>query len=407
MLEHLLGGGARPCTGINAEAELVDEDPANFRRSSLSLSAAVHIGTLGYYASCLVRLKALFDSGKAEAVMMFQWGSFDETPMALRSKKEPGGVRTDSVALDRQAKPLKILQSDFVIGILCRPSCGEPDGSDSYELLQFPLPLPLQSLDRCTGANLVQALEVAFSVPGLHALRSCVPYVLDAYTGDRAGSNDAAIEQRTESLRKRDEKPASSIRLPCCAHIAATVQGRSFSPVEVQITGVISASLYMAQPGEIAKLEQIMQHVLAFGTEVRRGCHGQAVEWAHHRDVVLDLFLGSSVEAPGVPRNTTLRRRALGRLLTGDLAATAIVLHFDDELYTPKSWAQEVVKHLLPGVIAVFARHRWVAAYGPVAEYGLLGCVHDVLHRACVPWLQGLTTAKMNVRAGSLVIAPD
>lgn len=393
LTDHLLGAGVRPCIGPTAEAAMLDEEVTNIARTLLQVAAAMHVGTLGLYASLLLRLHALFSSGALEPVMLLQWGTFDETPMVLREKLNKGADEGSGPAVSRQGKPLKILQSDFIVAILCAVR-GADDSHEAFELMVLPVPLHLQSLDRATGPNLVQALDRVFSIPQLSSLRAAVPLVVDAYTGDRASANDCAVGQRSELLTRRDGFPSPTLRLPCFAHVGATAQGRSFGPVQREITGVIALALVMAGPGELVSLQRIMECVLASGTEVRRGTHVFAAEWADYRDSVLDLFVGR-VDCISTPVGRE-RRRELGRLLCSNLASSSIILYSDAEL-SVHQWAKLVVRYVLPRPVPLFARHRWVAAYDPLAECGLLSACHDLLGRACVPWLQGQTTSKIKV----------
>ena len=396
VVDHVLGAGPRVCIGPEAEAAILEESRSNIGRTMLQVAAALHVGTHGLYASLFLRLHNLFESGVLEPVMLLQWGTFDETPMVMRETLDTRSLCKASPALTtRQGKPLEILQSDFIVAILCAVRGGGADDSqhEAFELLVLPVPLHLQSLDRATGPNLVQALDRVFSIPQLSSLRACVPLVVYGYTGDRASANDCAVGQRSELLTRRDGFPSPTLRLPCFAHVGATAQGRSFGPVQREITGVIAIALVMAGPGELVSLQRIMEHVLATGTEARRGTHIFAVEWAHYRDCVLDLFVGC---AGSISTLAGKRRRELGKLLTCNLASSSIVLYFDAE-QSVREWAKQVVRYVLPGPIPLFARHRWVAAYDPVAECGLLSVCHDLLGRACVPWLQWQTTSKIKV----------
>ena len=216
---------------------------------------------------------------------------------------------------------MKILQSDFIVGILCALPSG-PGGAqqhDAFEVVTLPVIAPLQSLDRATGQNICQAADRVFSIPQLSALRASVPLVVDAFTGDRASSNDCAVEQRSALLGRRHGLESPPLRLPCFAHVVATCQGRAFGPVQREVIGVIATALVMSGPGELAKLQVIMEHVLACDTKIRTGTHIFASQWAEYRDCVLDLLAGPPGSGSEVVRS---RRFELGRLLTGDLTKT-------------------------------------------------------------------------------------
>ena len=154
-------------------------------------------------------------------------------------------------------------------------------GPDRFELLKMPVPLPLQNLDRCTGVNMMQALQFSLSIPGLSDLRREAKCVVHAYTADRAGANDTCLDARAALLAQRGDGSSPSIRLPCFAHVAATIQGRAFAPVETYITGIIAIALTHASPGQTLAFRNMLIHVLMLGTQVHDFVnHPRAAGWA-------------------------------------------------------------------------------------------------------------------------------
>ena len=92
LVDNLQGGGVRPCIGMTAESASVGECRKHFGRTCLQVAAALHMGSLGAYASFLTRLQGRIASGEMEPVMMLQWGTFDETPLTLMENTEAGGA---------------------------------------------------------------------------------------------------------------------------------------------------------------------------------------------------------------------------------------------------------------------------------------------------------------------------
>ena len=214
------------------------------------------------------------------------------------------------------------------------------------------------------------------------------PVVIHAYTADRATANDASLESRAAGLSERDGRSNPSIRLPCFAHVAATIQGRCFAPVGTYITGVIALALVHAAGGEVAAFRKMLIHVLQLGTVVHSFTnHVRAVGWSSYRDSVLGLLLPDSIQGKA-------RLQNFRRFLTGDITSDPIEMFFEGGCDL-RTWAEQVAANLLPGVLPLHARHRWVASYDIVGQCALLDLVHGLLRRAGVPWLQQQTTAKV------------
>ena len=167
LVNHVFGDLPLPAIVIEAEARMLGEDPRTLKRSVLQTGAFLHSGTLAVYSGCIKRLLSLVAAGSLELVAVLEWATFDETPMVFRQAAQ------SDLSAPHQAVTGKILQTDYMVGILVSVpvAAGLPQ---RFELLNMPVPLPLQNLDRCTGVNMMQALGYSLVIPDLSELRVCL-----------------------------------------------------------------------------------------------------------------------------------------------------------------------------------------------------------------------------------------
>ena len=321
----------------------------------------------------------------------------------------------------------KIVQTESAVGLLVE----ELDGSGTFHFWHIPLLSRLRVVDSCTGSNLQAILLDEQDIWGLQCARERAENKMDISTADRASANDSAEEGMANTFPEN-----LRLRLPCVAHIASSVQGRSFNAIAFVIKHIISCSLAMRPAGAVQAFREQLISVLVGSVLVHDApCPAPGHPARVHREAIFNLAFPPDSKAilkcllwgvtpeyvreiimwrwsvlfktsgsvsmdcfaclwsvcgvifvqAAIERNTTLCL-----LLNGDLESEVI------DWYVPgssgkevdtRSWAKSVACILLPAAIRPFHKQRWCNSLAPLASYMLLANCHRLLQRVVPRWL--------------------
>ena len=323
----------------------------------------------------------------------------DETPHRLREKRCGTRRRTSTESSTSTAvmfsgnnnsptgkqEPrnslFKIIQSDAKMIIIAKDIA-----SKVYKLLQFDVPLPLQHVDRTTGRNLKRVMafliQTFTSLDVFRMKADADAFHSDIFTMDRASANDTCLDGYTADGKKFD---LGTMRLPCFAHAADTVQGRAYASIAGDITGIIAMSLDMQASGSATSLRDDIVAFLKANLDV----HDMAPvpPWDPKRvkrDAMLSVLIPLDSDA------AKARLTQLKRLLPVDLESDRLHMNVVGGLaaFNVEEWADETAEALFPKAIPPFPRTRWLQSLSELNEYALLGNCNKVLFRVVNPWLR-------------------
>lgn len=364
---------------IGALSRILSMPRRTLQRKLTTSAAAIYFGSRALASSWISSVLQRERSGVVKVVACFKHVLYDETPLSLRSGSE------------RDAVPNKLFQSEVQLAIVTQ-SVKEPH---RFACSLLALPQIIQTLRRGTGPILKKALDRACGVPFWRELETQCDGVFscEVSCADRAGANNVA-----EDLIYADTEDVARARFPCYAHISATSQGRGMSSCSDDITGVISTSLQMGNAGETTDFRDCIAQVLE--SSITAVLDAYPFPSSSEGNIYLAACLRATL--PGTDQGLQ-RAKELSMLLTSDIRESAIVLRVPGGQLDRAVWARRVADLLLPAGIKVFPRHRWCNSLESIASYSLLGCVHNVLHRAGKLWLGA--TKKVSVPAPQNVVS--
>ena len=383
-VNYFLGDEAPP-VNIGRCADVLKMPPRTFKRRLQTLASAVFFGSRALAASLIFMFRRkMVQPASCRVVGIFRSVAYDETPMKCRVARQDADNQGPETA--------KLMQAECQFMVLYQNlPVLEPD-KGAFDCMVLNLPCPVQVADRGTGEVLQAAIDKVSEVPGLSHFRAENPaaFSTDVSHCDRAKSNSRA----EDGLFARHGIPR--LRMPCVAHMASTAQGRGFAVVADDLTGIISLSLSQSSAsGQALEFQHHIRDVL-FESIVRIHHHPPLPD-THPRSQQLLQFLHHCL--PGTDAGKK-RADALHTLLlrSSDMWSVEITLQCAPGTDDRWVWAKQVAKLLLPSMIRVFPRHRWVHSFNDVRAYALLG-INNVLQRGGLRWLAGKAPVPMAVVA--------
>ena len=300
--------------------------------------------------------------------------SYDETPLQVRSRNYDKMKVPD-------AKPAtsKLLQKELTLAILTRPLvAGNAElVKPKFDLALLHLPCPVHLMQRGTGEVTKLCLDEDLDVPFLNevmAINDSV-FAADVTAADRAAPNNRAEDGMWV------DRGLPRLRFPCYAHTTSSSVGRALGCCSADISGQIAMSLCMRDAGATAEFRRCIAQALLINAEI---LDVPAYAPDHDQNVYLDVLLKSCLPGTGAG---AMRARKLKQLLTSDVREQRIQLRVLGGQLNLHSWAEAVAENLLPTMIALFPRHRWLNSLESVAAYSLLANIHNVLPLAGSLWL--------------------
>ena len=232
-VSHYLGDVAPP-VNVTRNAEKLNMPPRTFKRRMQTLAAAAFFGTRALAASLISTLQRKALQPTFRVVGIFRPVAYDETSMKTRVH------RKENKEDPQLPVTTKLLQAECQFMVLYQnlPLESEED-KGAFDCIVLNLPCRVQVADRGTGEVLQAAVDKVSEIPGLASFRdeNAAAFSTDVSHCDRAKSNNRA----EDGLFARHGVPR--VRMICVAHIASTAQGRGFSVVADDLTGIISMSL--------------------------------------------------------------------------------------------------------------------------------------------------------------------
>lgn len=288
------------------------------------------------------------------------------TDMAIGSIFE---VATDS-------SPAKLLQSELHFVFLYSVH-GE------YYFLKLRCPVFVQSIQRCTGENVLQAL------------REHTPNVLEsANAGVAHRKQRFAITDRGAGMLKAERGFAElrpdvvSLQGTCDIHRCSILRDRVMAYAERHVSGLIHMMLSMHEAGGVAAFRSAIRRVL----EERLVFHPQppSPQQVRKNKKVFDLVCDPR------DKNNALRSVVVCTLANGDWSDTKNVHHWcgprcvcgGTEASCLTVFSAVFVMSLLPKAIPKFPRHRWTRAEQSVDAVCVLLVVHDIGTAAFLEWMR-------------------
>ena len=207
VLQHVLGPTPRPLMPVTVEAQFFGMAPDSLKTTIRSGASAVHFGERAWVGSLLSHLNARTcgPGCQYEPFSTVSWTTYDETPLPFRTedfsatKTFPDIPETrvtasglsslnDKVGPNPKAKKeqrsCKVVQSDGAISI-----CLKHRENGSFVILEVPLHMPLQLVDRTTAEAIAACQTESMSIPFYHTLRDKFKHKYDASTCDQAAPN--------------------------------------------------------------------------------------------------------------------------------------------------------------------------------------------------------------------------
>jgi hypothetical protein len=331
------------------------------------LAAEVHLlSRLGW--DCLVgKIVAMTEAGTVKPMCVVCSAQYDETPTVYRTRNA-GQKQSDGKVQPQITKVVQIeLQAAVVVMM-------------NGNLFTFwtELPCRLGAVDRCTSEVLVSLLRrEVHDLKWMNALRAHVDVQIDCGVCDRAASN-----LRTERIL------AATIgrwrlTVHCEVHMLSTVQQKTLTLLDHDLSGMISLSLVMQAVGSVEKLRRHLVRVIMGSLNVYPGAHRYSNEAAvSHRTGLFDVLFDDSA-------SDRQRRIVLEFWLQGDLRSDRL------EYYGPvpdrKAMAEAVALAILPGPIPVFQRHRWLNSTESIRQIARLMNIHNFGARVIPAWIAELS----------------
>ena len=314
-----------------------------------------------------------------QPIMFIKKTRYDETPSKLRLHSEGA---TQAQSSTEQARFAKAFQFELSFEILVRDT-----KKDVFLHLVGMVPCDLTVVDRttaeCTKAVILKHLE---SVPELQRTAGLFPAKFQLTTIDRYPANFKA-----ERSVQWDDPTWKRATFPCNVHRLAQVSTVTMNLVELDVSGLIAASLSFDNAGVLHQMRSILRGI--FETELT--VYFSSPPNAQHRTAVYDLFLPLHEEdmnraSRRPPRKHHLlrmiQRTILDATLNGDIEGEEIQ-HFctmgccDDFQDTMKKHLDYATFALLPHKLPRFPRTRWSNREGSICWSGLLSCHHGLLLR--------------------------
>jgi len=376
--------GDRPLRGMSWAAEkdmagVPDMETQTFQNRMVETAGAIFVSSRMAFGSLVS--KFLGKPDVYEPVMLMSSICSDEVSITMRT---PEASSSDVRAVGTKPIPqlLKVLETLLTMGILIRCLT-----TTQFIFERLHLPCPLQHLDRCTADNLLAAyLETVNGIGLTTETINRFPIVVGGTCMDLFSGNQKMLN----SLASRDPWPGSwRIRSQCDVHRFATCQGYMYDLVDGHVSGLLATALGQRGCGKFALLRDSLTEVLTKRFRMVRQPPATTIEATAYRSAVLALLLPTQDvdEASGLFKRRALRcnrrRLAFDRWVKGDIRDRFIyVYEHPDSGKTEEAvlaeFCRDMVAAILPSMLPVFPRHRWVGAQVAVTEVTLLCLVHDL-----------------------------
>ena len=192
---------------VTVEAQILGMAPDSLKTTIRSGASAVHFGERAWVGSLLSHLNARTCGPGCpyEPFSTVSWTTYDETPLLFRTEDfsatktfpDIPETRVTSSGLSslndkvgpnpkakKEQKSCKVVQSDGAISI-----CLKHRENGSFVILEVPLHMPLQLVDRTTAEAITACQTESMSIPFYHTLRDRFKHKYDASTCDQAAPN--------------------------------------------------------------------------------------------------------------------------------------------------------------------------------------------------------------------------
>ena len=357
---------------------------SNLRSELRSTAGVVYLGARLLAGRFLAALLQAVHHKSILPIAMYTFFMSDETTMPLG----------DVMWLDAAGKPGlreertvgKIVQNELVLGFLL-----QNQRNRRFVFWTVPIALPLQITDKARGASFVHLWQVAMSLPLMSEVRAIFKLQYDGKCLDRASANVSAVRE-LESMAPH----MLFFLFWCMAHMLSTITGRSLSPVDGVITGIIALSLSQRMGGETSRFFNCLVHVIVQSVvPVQRFPHNSMHPWSQYRDHLLTSMLPAHKD---FNRRSSLRVLLTGDLTSDDIEWLTIDIPTDEEI---RDYAERLAQELFPQAFETWCRSRWLTSLAIIREVSLLSNVHGLLQRALKMFC---ATSKFEQKADAMVV---
>lgn len=382
FVAHFFASRHAPILPQGAAAQRAGMTERTFGRRLHQFAAAMHWAFRAWLSSLLMLLQASVATNIIRGVAEIEYTQIDETPLYHRGVfTEPLGLgppvggqqqrqalmlpQPQSVSMAKRGKSaqvLKVVQSRCDLVWLLQAA-----GGGRMQCWIVPMSTPLQVVSHGTGETIKSCIDEHWDIPGMRAARELFQFTSDAYTADRAASNQRAFEGRAVASDRE------ALQHGCSAHDVSTSQGRAMNSAIDVVKGVIAMSLAMKPGGSLQTLRR------------------QLAEFLYYRVQLIDAP-APSLDSPGRRRFQSLldvtipntvagirRRHELLSLFTSDVDSEDIFWHCPGLLWDRWSWAVRAALAILPHK-AQHLRHSSTFRWPPIAA-----CLGSFLPRARLP----------------------
>lgn len=386
-VEHYLGDIPRGAGSLAAERRILQWSRRDIAELPQDLGMIAHLAVRSFVGTVCTHILNLIDDQKVKLIACGTSSTYDETPLKFQvdcdtqnprrfdevpAIEGPPGEQAEPEAKRRKmvAQTCKVLQSDHKVMILL-----EINGN--LCAIYVPLAPPLQSADSVTGEVTAKFLKEQLEIPSFAMLRSKAKFPFDVASCDRAGSN-----LRAEHALASESLANHRLTLACILHMAHTVQGRQYDPIQNFISGLLAFAVAQRAAGASEEFRTALVYVLSKRVAPVRAAPPPLDDpRSLHRHRVLELFLSGSPQAKQ-------RLAVLRMLLNGDIMQKTIHWHTAAEHPDVQQWATRVADLMYPHLTPLFPRSRWLRSHEAMNELGLLTACHSLFQQAVPVWIR-------------------
>lgn len=368
-------------------------------------------------------MKCKFSEGMELTALIYTVMS-DEASTRLRLRDYTGGDVSSARSRRALCQTVKIQQSLVQVGVLVK--CKE---TKRYRFIFCELPVPLQVVDRTTAETMVEAHRDLVAALGIGSTvkPEMFKHCYAITTMDKSGGNERMLHE----LHHHDPIPGCRrLRFHCDIHRMNTVETRTWESVNSHVSGILALAIGQRGTAKLASFRDSLAEVLKSRLDIVHNPVHLSGDAADYRNAVMDLCLPRCVmdtrdgdgkgerwgwnedeDGAFLQRGVSSRMRhrtTLETYLQSDLRQRRIKFYArgrsDEEARA--DFLEHVPCALVPAMLPIFPRHRWVGSERALREGTLLCLVHDLFTDIVADWSTQNGVAKVVAPVPALVSQP-
>jgi hypothetical protein len=371
LADRYIADVPQPCMSAAAEAAVLNTNRSRLSSDTVALASLVHAGSRvlwsSFFSWVLSQLQCKAFRGLA-LVTYLQW---DETPTQLNLDDFLNGQGigpTVQPQSKHSKQTAKVVQTEFSFGLLLMI-----DGRPTF--ISGELPCILAVVEKCNSECYGACLDFQTKIELLRDLRPHFEMVIHSATTDRDSAN-----LRLQRAWMHADPHTPHLYLPCQIHCLSTVQGKSLSTLDRDVSGTIALAVAM-QPGRA-----VLTFRAALATSLEKFIDvfpDSVLPSNNHPDIVAKHALWDLLLPAGLP-SSSQRKATLHFYLNGFVSDR--LEHVGNA--SKQHIAREIAAALLPCAVRLFPRHRWCTSRQTFAEAALLAslCSGKVFVQAVEIW---------------------